>query len=205
MAATIALVLFYGITAKVSDPLELYQGLAIIVFSVLPGLLWAKSGGSDFPVFEVFMLTALNTYALPLLSGHSDIQYYSFQIVTTTGWIVLLFQAAALATFSATTGRPGRSAFWTKEILSKDGQRFLGYAIVLNTLYIFCASYTTWIPYELNSTLRAIFSGIGIVCTFVQSRRWGQNDISQQEKIFFSVNVIVQVILSISSLFLVAG
>ena len=46
-----------------TDSLHLFQGLVIFALSFVPGLLWAKSGGSRFPVFEPIMLLCANAYA----------------------------------------------------------------------------------------------------------------------------------------------
>src|SRR5688572_16745218 len=65
---------YFSVTAQVEDPVHLYLGLAIAVLAMLPSLMWAKRARYNLPVFEVFMLTGVNTYALPLLSGHDQLE-----------------------------------------------------------------------------------------------------------------------------------
>src|SRR5947209_20486259 len=98
----------------------------------------------------------------------------------------ILFQITAIVAFNMVKGQTGRGPFWTEDIMSKDLQRYLGYGITLNTIYVFINTfYASIIPYDLSSTLWAIFSGIGKVSVFIQSRRWGQNQLPPREKIFF--------------------
>lgn len=72
----IGLVLFcvyFGLTAEFADPLHLYSGLAIAIIGVLPSLFLAKRARHNLPLLEVFILTSVNTYAIPLLSGHEEL------------------------------------------------------------------------------------------------------------------------------------
>lgn len=205
LIAVVAIILYSVWTSKADDIINIYQGAGMILLATLPALQWARKATGDFPVFEIFMLTAINTYALPLLNGHTDLQYYSNSVITTAGWAVLFFQTSAVMAFNVTTGKAGRSRFWVEDAMSKQLERYLGYGLLLNTAYTVVSTYYAAIPSDLLGILRAVFFGIGIVCTFVQSRRWGQGLLPPQEKIFFLVNSTVQIVVLISGLFLVSG
>src|SRR4051812_1633437 len=83
---------YYAFTAKVEDPIHKWFGLLIIVGASIPALVWAKRNDNRFPVFEVFMLTGVNTYAVPLLSGHSQLKLYPLQTITTAAFCILVYQ-----------------------------------------------------------------------------------------------------------------
>lgn len=196
---------YYTFNANTGSTTELYLGLTIIVLAALPTLQWAKRATYEFPVFEVFMLTGINIYALPLLNGQIELEAYSESVIVQAGSAVLLFQIIAIITHGITRGRPRVTPFWAEEVISRDIGVYLGYGLVLTTIYTAINNLTDLIPTDLEGPLRAVFYGIGIISTFVQGRRWGQGDLSNQEKIFFALNVGLQVVFSFVTLFLISG
>jgi hypothetical protein len=198
-------VCYYAVYAETSSAIELYQGLAIIVLAILPSLMWARRATYAFPVFEVFMLTGVNIYALPLLNGQSQLQIYPDSVVTQAAEVVLVFQLIAIVTHTVTRGHPRTTPFWTDEVISRDTGKYLGYGLVLTTIYIGVANFSDIISADLRAPLRAVFYGIGIISAFIQGRRWGQNDLSFQEKLFFIANIALQVAFNFATLYLIQG
>lgn len=196
---------YYALNADTGSTTELYVGLAMIVLATLPALMWARRSTHEFPVFEVFMLTGVNIYALPLLDGQSELQLYPEPVIIQAALAVLLFQAIAIVTYAVTRGRPRNTPFWTEEIVSHDLGKYLGYGLVLTTIYTAIANFSDWIPAEMEGLVRAVFYGIGIIATFTQGRRWGQHDLALGEKIFFSINVVLQVVFNFATLYLITG
>lgn len=196
---------YYAYAAKATDPLQLYLGLAILVGACLPALQWAKRNDFRFPVFEVFMLTCVNTYAIPLLSGHQQLQLYSSETVTTAALAVLFYQVVANITYATVRARPGRGKFWNEDVIAHGVTDFLGYGMALTTAYTMVNFFTEWIPPELNSVLRAVCFGVGIISTFIQSRMWGQGTLPHRAKGAFVFQIVLQVIFSWASLYLIAG
>jgi len=196
---------YYAFNAEVSAVTERYEGLAIIVLAALPALMWAKRATYEFPVFEVFMLTGINIYALPLLNGQSELQAYSESVVTQAGAAVLFFQIIAIATYAATRGRPRTTPFWTNEIFSSDSGKYVGYGLVLTTIYTGIANFSAIIPSDLGALLRAVFYGLGIISGFIQGLRWGQGALSFQGKVGLALNIALQVVFNFASLYLIGG
>lgn len=197
---------YYAITAQVEDPIHLYQGLLMIVFAALPSLQWARRGTMQLPVFEIFLLTTANTYALPLLNDRADLRAYPSDVITSCGFMVLLFQSVIICTHGLIRGQAGRTPFFTEEILTDKMQTYIGYGLVLSTVYAYLnIFYEGLIPYDINSVLRAIFSGIGLVVTFIQARRWGQGLLRRNERTLFVCLFAAQVVMNFSTLFLVVG
>ncbi|HXB02137.1 MAG TPA: hypothetical protein VNV15_04890 [Opitutaceae bacterium] len=196
---------YYSFNAEVSSSTAFYEGLAIIFLAALPALMWAKRATHGFPVFEVFMLTGANIYALPLLNGQSNLEAFSESVVTQAGAAVLLFQIIANVTYAATSGRPRTTKFWTEEVISDDTGRYLGYGLVLTTIYTGIANFSDLIPNDLESPLRAVFYGIGIIISFIQGLRWGQGTLNYQEKVMLVLNITLQVIFNFATLYLLGG
>ncbi len=191
--------------AKVSDILHLYQGLAIFALSFVPGLLWARSGGSRFPVFEPIMLLCASAYAIPLLNGQEQLTVYSPDVITKAGWAVILYQLSAITTYNLIRGHPGQSRFWTEEILSRQVEKFIVYGLILSTLYVIITTFTFWIPPDIESVLRAVFFGIGILCTFISTQRWGRGELTQSDKAILFCTLVPQLIFQTVSLFLIGS
>jgi len=196
---------FYAANSNAEDPLHLLQGLLIISLATLPGILWAKEGGIRMPIFEVYALTPFTTYALPLLNGHAQLLAYPPETVTLAAWTVLLFQVTLIATFLAVRGRPIRHRFFTEEIIDQKLMRFVGYGLSLATVYSYLSTFTGWVPEEYVSVARALFSGIALVCLFVETQRWGRGDLPQRALANLLINLSLQIAFEFSSLFLVGG
>ncbi|MCR6657363.1 MAG: hypothetical protein NVV63_16485 [Opitutus sp.] len=205
VAAVIAACTYYGVTAKTADPLHLYEGLLMLVLAAIPAIRWARNGGQQLPIFEVFMLTTANTYALPLLNGHESLRMYPPELISSAGFTVLLFQVVCILTFYGVRGRPGRTPFYTDEVLGGDLTRFVGLGLTITTIYTFVSIYTDLIPQELASIFRAVFYGIGLVSIFVLSRQTGIGLLKPQERAWFIFNMVSQVTMMFSTLFLVGG
>lgn len=202
----LGLVAYYAITSQVDDPVHLYLGLLMIVFAVLPSLLWARRGTTQLPVFEIFLLTTANTYALPLLNDRTDLRNYPPELLTSCALMVLLFQVTMLSTYTAIRGRSGRSSFFTAEILTEGMQKYIGAGLVLSTLYTFVnVFHEELIPSDVSSVLRAVFAGVGLVVTFIQARRWGMGLLTRGEQTLFAILLGAQIMMSFSTLFLVDG
>ncbi len=201
-----ALMVYYALTAAVDDSIHLSQGMAILFLAVLPSLLWARQGGTHLPAFEVLMLMTANTYALPLLNGHIELQHYDTSVITNTANLVLLYQVVAVFTYLSIKGRPIKSPAFREEVLTRDLQKYVGYGLLLSTSYTAASIfYPNLIPSDINTVARAVCAGIGLVTTFAQSRRWGEGTLSQREKIMLVALVAAQAIMQFSTLYLVAG
>jgi len=200
LAGALAYLAFH---AQVYENLHLYQGLTIFTLSFIPGLLWAKSGGSRFPVFEPIMLLCANAYAIPLLNGHEQLLQYHPDVITKAGWAVILYQVTAIAVYQVTRGRPGEGSFWNQEILGQQVEQFVIYGLVLSSTYVGISTFTHWIPSELESILRAAFFGVGILCTFISCQRWGRGELTESDKAVIICALVPQMIFQTIGLLLI--
>jgi len=205
IVAVLGCCVYYAVTANVDDPLELYQGLMIFVLATLPALNWAKSGGQQLPIFEVLMLTTASSFGMPMFNAAAKLHAYGPEVVINAGWAVILYQVCALATYHQVGGHPGRTTYFTQEVLSHDINRYIAYGLTLTTVYTYVSTFYDIIPPDLAGVFRAVFYGIGLVSVFVESRRWGLGTLGQREKMLFALNLAVQVVIQFSTLFLVGG
>ncbi|MDI1249708.1 MAG: hypothetical protein PSV13_12660 [Lacunisphaera sp.] len=202
LALLTAALLYLAYKSNVSDTSHLFLGLIMFALAAVPSLLWARSGGSRFPVFETILILTANAYAMPVLNEREQLANYSPDVITRASLTVILYQLSAIITYLSVRGLPGRSRFWRESLITSQTEKMIVYGLFTSTLYIWISTFTTWVPRELESILRAIFYGVGILCTFVSTQRWGRGELTQTEKtvllctlgpqlIFMSVGLIL--------------
>ncbi len=201
----VLLVGYLGYSANVDDIVHLVLGLLIFVLSVIPSLLWARAGGSRFPVFETILILCANAYALPVLNAREQLADYSDGVITRAGFAVVLYQLTAILTYTTVRGLPGRSAFWRESLITNRIERLMVYGQVLSCLYVAISTFTTWVPPQSESVLRAVFFGISILCTFVTAQRWGRGELSQRDKFVLLATTIPQLIMMSIGLILISA
>jgi hypothetical protein len=192
VVALVATLAYFFVTAEVRTPLHLQLGLVMIVLAFVPLWRWAKRGTTALPVFEVLLFTTANTYAFPLLGGHEALLPYPLDDVTLAAAQVILFQVTAILVHALVPARAGISPFWREEIVGPTLGRWLEHGMTISSAYLLVSTFTEWIPGSIGSVLRAVFFGIGILCTFITSRRLGQGSLSPAEKFMFFLNLFVQ-------------
>lgn len=200
-----AVMVYASLRANVMSTLHLVLGLVILGLSAWPTLRWLRQGGSRFPVFEPLMLLCANSYALPLINGHEALFQYPEDTVTRAGLAVVLYQVVALTAYALPAGLPGRGRFWTESILTRRVERIISYGIVLSTIYMVLAFFTTWIPRDLESVLRAVFNGVSILCTFITTQRWGRDELTKAERFTFGSLLVLQMLVMSVGLLLIAA
>lgn len=196
---------YLGYTSRAPEPIHTALSLVMFALSVIPSLLWARSGGSRFPVFETILLLCANAYALPVLNAHEQLVGYSSEVITLACVAVLLYQLSGIAVYLLTRGVPGRSNFWREPLITGKLEKLLVYGLVFSTVYMWMSTFSGWIPHELDSTLRAVFYGLSILCTFVSSQRWGRGEMNLSDKVMLVCTLIPQLIFMSVGLILIAA
>jgi hypothetical protein len=177
--------------------------LACILLGAWPMLKWLRTQPYPFPAFETFMLTAITAYAMPLLTDHVAVLRYPPAVVLTSLGGVVLFQACALVAFSRTRAIEQKTRFWTEPIFNRDIHMWLHWGLWINTLYIYLHTFTSWIPYDIDSVLRAIFFGIGTASSFLLGRSWGNDELNSRAKFSVVASLAIGAVIQISSLYLI--
>ncbi len=196
---------YLAYTANVDDPIQLGQGLLMFALAFVPALQWARSGGSRFPVFEPILLLCANAYAIPLLNAREQLASYAPEVISRAGWTVILYEVSAILAYQATRGRSGRARFWGESILSERVESLIVYGLIVSTLYVYVSIFTTLIPSDIESLLRAVFFGLSILCTFVSAQRWGRGEMSSAGKLVLTLSLVAQVIFTSTTLILITA
>jgi hypothetical protein len=191
--------------SPLKNPLLISGGIGMVILSALPMLEWTRRRSPWFPVFEIFMLTTISFYAFPLMAGHPAVLAFSDAVTWQAAVGVLVFQTAAMAGFSLNRWRPIARSWMAEPLMSDRLLRYAQIGLWLSTLYQLLANLTDLLLGQFEGLYRAIFFGIGIVCVFIQFRRWGEGSLSLADKIISAGNLTVQIILLFSGLYLISG
>lgn len=180
-------------------------GLAIMAAACSPLLRWAKLRRNWFPAFEIACLTCVAFYAIPLLNHHEELKAFPAAVVNESAGLVLAYLLAANLGFNLQT-RPVRAASWASASLFPETiYRYVPVGLALNTLHLAMESFTNLLPANLEGTLRALFFGLGTVAVFVLSRLLGLGLLSPRAKVFFFLNLALQIVILFSHLYLISG
>ncbi|HTX64330.1 MAG TPA: hypothetical protein VMD31_01035 [Opitutaceae bacterium] len=203
--ALVAAEIWLYFRTPLKDPWLVGGGLLIVFLSAWPALEWARHHRQWFPAFEIFMLTLVNFYAMPLLAGNPPGFTFDDGVYWQAATAVLLFQLAAIVGFNLPRWQPRLRPWVSESLLPESMLRYTNLGLWLNTLYLYVANFTDLVPWELVGTIRAIFFGIGIMSVFIQSRLWGLGQLTLAEKVTVVVNLLMQMVLLFSSLYLIQG
>src|SRR5438309_1054380 len=112
---------------------------------------------------------------------------------------------SGLGTMSSppTTRPQGTNSLFTGGLIALAAA--LGYWMLITTAYTMINLLTNWIPPDLNSVIRAVCYGVGIISTFIQSRMWGQGTLPHHRKASFLAQLALQVFFNWAALFLIQG
>ena len=182
-----------------------YLGMTICLLALLPTLVWTRTMGHNYPIFEIFIATNLTSYGLPLLTEHDAVVLFNERVRQDAALVVVAFLAAASIAYYATPGYPRTTPFWTKQVLERPNKQWMLRGLILSTLYTLIVPYLYAPPSGVEGILRAVFFGIGTSCTFVISMAWGLGRLRSGEKALIVVCLALQFVLMSASLILRAG
>lgn len=184
---------------------ELALALGCTALAFWPAFVWAKNRAYAFPAFEAFMLTTITSYILPVINGHEGVMAYSPEVIDRSLLCVLLFQICALTAFFNTRALEKRTPFWTDPLFTGDPRRWLPIGLWLNVFYMAAGQFTTLIPPDFDSVLRAVFFGLATVCLFLIGRYWGEGSLSSSVKTSAAVALVMGTLLQLLSLYMIAA
>jgi hypothetical protein len=182
----------------------LFGAFIIAVTALFPFYLWCSGKALGMPIFPLFALTFLWTYALPLLSNHPKIITYSpeshlLASITVAGFLGLgtfiWFQFVKLPppipkSYRLLRGQNSNGVFFFIIALS-----------ILFNMY----SLGGWFALAGGAfaLIRGAILGLNVLAVFVLSYHWGTRDLSEKQSKMFLFMVVLYVITSAASLLLV--
>jgi uncharacterized membrane protein YqaE (UPF0057 family) len=203
--AVVLTCVYLAYTSPLQDPVQIALGLAMLGLSALPALLWARDTRPHFPAFEIFMLTGINFYAIPMLGGQAEMFGFPPKAVTDAALAVLAFQLPAVVVFLAVRREPAENPLLIDSLLPEKVLFKTQAGLWLNVVYLCVSNFTDVISWNIAPILRAMFNGVGTVCAFIQARLWGEGRLDRTAKTMCGLSLFLQVALLFSGLYLING
>lgn len=201
-AVVVATVVWY---ARDSSPAAVLAAVLIATFSLVPAWLWIRDGASDIPVFPVYAMTFLWSYALPLLGEQPYLEGVSPSSVLAVGGILSLGLVVGTVTwFWFRRGIPrGRQSALQLPVERMEG--LLIVAAIANTAF-YMGMAGAWfenIPSELLTVFRVFITSLYTLAVFVFFHEIGAGNVSFARKVLFLTLYVLSELASSITLVLV--
>lgn len=196
------LVLTYSLT--ISPILNVLCSAMIFFSALFPSYLWIKGRVPGLPIFPVYALTHIWTYAFPLISNNPLITMYEPNDIFFVGLTVagfLLLGTFIWLRFVKTKQRPHVSL---RGLTEDRGDRFFLASIAGGLLFIVIAySGKLSVSSGVFGLIRGITMGLSSLAIFLLSYRWSKGQLPRNLSLLFWLLTIGYLIVSAASLVLV--
>ncbi|QJR11724.1 hypothetical protein DSM104443_02806 [Usitatibacter rugosus] len=182
--------------------------LAISIAGLVPTWLWIQDGGADIPIFPIYGLTFLMTYALPMLGGQAYLDSVSETTKISVGGILAFGLAAGTITWywfrRGPLPKPGDS---TLQLPINRMRNLLLAAAVLNMFFLFgtTGQWWWWVPSEVLGVFRAFITSLYVLSVFVHFHDIGAGKLRGPQAYAFIVVFTLAEMASSASLLLVGS
>ncbi len=203
---TAGLCIFQLFVAQTESVLTNTASIAITAAALLPGYLWCSGRALGAPIFPLFSLTYIWTFALPLLINHPLVMSYTPESHLTAGMTVAGFLLIGTLAWFACVNNPPPSQNYYYGLLNKGGNSFFLWVLGACTLF-YIAGNGGWliIPNQLFSAFRAAIIGLNILAGFVIAYRFGKKELSPRQSWVFIILLTINLIANAVGLLLVAS
>ncbi len=194
--------------AETSSLVTNFGSILITAAALLPSYLWCSGKALGMPIFPLFALTYIWTYALPLVTKHPKVITYSseshlFASVTVAGFLVL----GTIIWFKFVKSPPPLPKSY-RALNSQKGDVFflfvLGISVLFNVantggwLFVFVYG-------GLFTAVRAAILGLTVLATFVLAYKLGTQELSKPKSQLFLILLIAYMVTNAVSLLLVGA
>ncbi|MBD2357536.1 hypothetical protein H6G41_23470 [Tolypothrix sp. FACHB-123] len=178
----------------------------ITIAALIPAYLWCSKRALGIPIFPVFALTFVWTYALPLVSNHPKVLQYSpeshlFASITVTAFLLL----GTFIWFQFVKSAPPIPKLYLT-FKSGSGNVFLLFVLAFSILFNF-SSLGGWLLIDsgIFALLRGIVLGLSALATFVLSYYFGTKQLSKAQSLSFLFLIAAAIITNSVGLLLVGA
>lgn len=181
-----SLILFFIFKAQ---NLEVMIGSTVItVFSGIPLILWLRAKHKGLPIFQIFSLSFLWCYALPLIWQHSSIQEYEPAEQLGAALMIALFMLVALVSWAIVFFRESTAPEACRSLPASRKDELSLFFLFCAVLYNFVLlSQIVSIPGEINSILRALVGAASLAGIFLLAYQTGAKSLSAFNTLLFYI------------------
>jgi hypothetical protein len=178
----------------------------ILIAALSPAYVWCTGKAPGLPIFPIFCITFVLTYALPLATGHPIVVQYSETDGLLAGLTVALFLTAAAAAWFITVRVPKRGIRQVRAMAYGRGD-YVFCLIICAAALLTLALSGGWIDLgaALFSVIRAALFGLASVGVFVLAFRFGARELDIGKSAAFLGGLSLYIVAQVTSLLLVSA
>lgn len=184
-----------------------FAGWAAIIAGGVPIVLWVRGVVPGLPVFPLFALCYIITYGLQfLLNSQNKLDAYSSPSIWGASWNFCLFILSGTIVWAFILKMPRKIPGSVRVFTPGRGDILMLLALATSDLFLICAN-ARWIPISegLFAIARAFITGMSALSVFVVAFRAGSGQLASKYKIQFTFLMILYVISSAVTFFLVGA
>lgn len=188
-------------------PLLLLLGVGIAAFALLPSYLWCAGRVDGLPVFPLFALTHIWTFALPLLLQYRPVARYAAEAQTHAALTAMTFLGVATAAWLwAVRGRArALPSYWGFAATGNNAMFLAGILLALAVQGVLRGGYLPEAAGQFASMFNSISLSLTILCVTVLSHRLGQRQLRVGQRILFVALLASTLLVSATGLVLAPG
>ena len=203
---TIVLIVWHVYALIDNEFTDVLGSAFISAAALLPAYYWCAGKLSGMPIFPLYTITFLWTYAAPLLGGQTKITIYDADERFFASMIVSAFLFLGTAVwyrFAKTTTRPPEVCL---AMTAGKGDRFLILALFISVLFTI-ALVGGWLTVAggIFSLIRGGVMGLHALAVFVLSYRWGRRQLTRTSTILVLMLLVMNGLANASSLLLIGS
>jgi len=185
---------------------SLLAALLIIVSALFPVYLWCSGRAPGLPIFPIFALSYLWTYAIPLLSSHPYVVEYSPERHLTAGLTVASFLFFGTFIWFRVVARPLRQMPPLRCLEAGESDTIFLFALAMNVFFTM-GLIAGWFQIDgaLISLIRGVVFGLSALAIFILSYQWGKQSLSRKKFYVFVILMVLSMLASASSLLIIGA
>jgi hypothetical protein len=182
-------------------------GTSLMAFSsLLPSYLWCSKKALGLPIFPLFTLTYLWTYALqPLTNDTLSLSYSQDRQLFASLTVTVFLSVATIIWYQFVNSAPAPLKYY-RAFSSQKAEPFFLLSLVVGNFFTM-SSLGGWSSLDggLFSIIRAIVLATNGLAIFVLAYNWGNRKLAQTKIVWFVILLVINAIANAVSLVLVAS
>ncbi len=194
---TVIIIFFVaGFTINTPSSSTIFGASLIAITALVPSYLWCTGMALGLPIFPIFALTYLWTYALQLVNNNPEVTTYSpeghfFASLTVAGFLALGTFIWFL--FVRSSSKPPK---YYRAFSGKKGENIFFIFLIINIIFNIARIGGWWNLGNLYSLITGIVLGINTLSIFVLAYRWGGRELSKPKINAFRILLTILILIN---------
>lgn len=198
--------LFLGYRMAVEPGWTKMAAAVVAAGALLPVYLWCAGRVGGVPLFPLFSISYLWTYAYPLASGNPGVESFGDDLALWAGLTVSAALIIGTLVWYVIVRRPYRLPPRIREIVGGKGDYLLmGMVAAAALLTMSVVGYWGVFGEGVFSIVRSSLVGLSAVGIFTLAYRKGRGELSLVKKVIYIVSFLFYLVTQMATLFLVGG